>query len=188
MIYELRQYTLHPGKRDRLIDLFERHFLAGQEACGMSVPAYFRDADDPDRFVWFRAFPDMEARKDALTCFYDGPLWKEHREVANATMIDSDDVLLLREVDDRQAFPSSQTGPCTLTVYLFATPVDDELLAVVKRDLTAPLLLQTEPAKNTFPRLPVRVGEHVIVALEPAARSDPIHWPWMESATRSSLH
>lgn len=185
MIYELRQYTLHPGKRDTLLDLFERHFLAGQEACGMTVPAYFRDAADPDRFVWFRAFPDMAARKDALTCFYDGPVWKEHREVANATMIDSDDVLLLRAVDERATFPSSR--PCTLTVYSFAAPIDAVLLERVKRDLTAPVLLQTEPAENTYPRLPVRVGEHVIVALEPGDGSDPIHWPWMESATRSSL-
>jgi hypothetical protein len=130
----------------------------------------------------------MEARKAALTCFYDGPVWKEHREVANATMIDSDDVLLLREVDGRQAFPSSR--PCTLTVYSFAKPIDDELFETVQRDLTAPVLLQTDPSENTYPRLPVRAGEHVLVALEPGAgsdRSDPIHWPWMESATRTSL-
>jgi hypothetical protein len=151
----------------------------------MSVPAYFRDGADPDRFVWFRAFPDMEARKTALTCFYDGALWKEHRAVANATMIDSDDVLLLRAVEGRQSFPSSR--PCTLTVYSFAKPIDDRVLATVERDLAAPVLLQTEPAENTYPRLPIRVGEHVIVALEPGEGSDPIQRPWMESATRSSL-
>ena len=69
--------------------------------------------------------------------------------------------------------------------------IDEALLERVKRDLEAPVLLQTEPAENTYPRLPVRVGEHVIVALEPRVGSndgaDPIHWPWMESATRTSL-
>ena len=47
-------------------------------------------------FVWLRGFDGMEARKDALTAFYDGPVWAAHRDAANATMIDSDDVLLLK--------------------------------------------------------------------------------------------
>ncbi|WP_406513549.1 hypothetical protein [Streptomyces sp. NBC_00161] len=38
MIVELRQYTLHPGARDTLIALFEREFVAGQEAAGMTRP------------------------------------------------------------------------------------------------------------------------------------------------------
>ena len=31
-IVELRQYTLHPGQRDVLIDLFDREFVESQEA------------------------------------------------------------------------------------------------------------------------------------------------------------
>jgi hypothetical protein len=72
VIVELRQYTLHPSSRDTLIDLFEREFLESQEACGMTLIGQFRDLDDPDRFVWFRAFSDMEQRKAALACFYGG--------------------------------------------------------------------------------------------------------------------
>ena len=56
----------------------------------------FRDLDDADRFVWLRGFESMAARPAALGAFYDGPVWKAHREAANATMIDSDDVLLLQ--------------------------------------------------------------------------------------------
>jgi hypothetical protein len=40
-LVELRQYTLHPGKRDVLIDLFDREFVESQEALGMkhrSIP------------------------------------------------------------------------------------------------------------------------------------------------------
>ena len=50
MIYELRQYTLWPGKRDALVDLFDREFVESQEATGMRVDGQFRDADRPDRF------------------------------------------------------------------------------------------------------------------------------------------
>jgi NIPSNAP len=94
-IVELRQYTLHPGKRDVLIDLFDREFVESQEALGMKIIGQFRDVDNPNRFVWLRGFRDMPSRTQALKDFYGGPVWKEHREAANATMIDSDNVLLL---------------------------------------------------------------------------------------------
>src|SRR5207253_8210966 len=95
-IVELRQYTLHPGKRDVLIDLFDREFIESQEALEMSVIGQFRDLDDPDRFVWLRGFRDMSSLAQCLQAFYGGPVWKQHRDAANATMIDSDNVLLLR--------------------------------------------------------------------------------------------
>src|SRR5213083_1151656 len=95
-VVELRQYTLHPGKRDVLIDLFDREFIEPQEALGIKVIGQFRDLDRPDRFVWLRGFRDMTSRAKALSDFYGGPVWKAHREAANATMIDSDNVLLLR--------------------------------------------------------------------------------------------
>ncbi|MGW4610216.1 NIPSNAP family protein [Streptomyces sp. NPDC004532] len=95
-IVELRQYTLHPGARETLIELFEREFVIGQQSVGITVGGRFRDLDDPNRFVWLRAFPDMTRRRRSLEAFYTGPVWREHREAANATMIDSDDVLLLR--------------------------------------------------------------------------------------------
>ena len=107
-IVELRQYTLRPGRRDELIDLFERKFVDSQEAAGMTLIGQFRDLDDPDRFVWLRGFPDMESRNRALEAFYFGPVWQAHRGAANATMIDSDDVLLLRPLDAATALLSGE--------------------------------------------------------------------------------
>jgi hypothetical protein len=95
-IVELRQYTLRPKQRDVLIELFDREFIESQEAVGIRVLGQFRDVDDPDKFVWLRSFPDMRSRAESLSAFYDGPVWHAHREAANATMIDSDNVLLLR--------------------------------------------------------------------------------------------
>jgi NIPSNAP len=166
-VIELRQYTLHPGQRDTLIELFERAFIEPQDAAGMRVLGSFRDLGDPDRFVWFRSFPDMVRRKEALTAFYDGPVWKANRDAANATMIDSDDVLLLRLVEPF-SFPVTGERPASryfLTVYSFDAPVDRESIDKVLRVVTPLTLLQTEPAENTYPRLPVRDGENVIVAL-----------------------
>src|SRR5439155_10598944 len=46
-IVELRQYTLHRGKRDVLIDLFDREFIEPQETLGMNILGQFSDLDDP---------------------------------------------------------------------------------------------------------------------------------------------
>src|SRR4029453_799553 len=95
-VVELRQYTLHPGQRDVLIDLFDREFVETQEAEGMRVLGQFRDLDNPNRFVWLRGFSDMPGPAHALCAFYGGPAWKAHSKAANATMVDSSNVLLLR--------------------------------------------------------------------------------------------
>ncbi len=57
MIVELRQYTLREGRRDELIDLFDREFVETQEQLGIAVLGQFRDLDRPDRFVWLTRSP-----------------------------------------------------------------------------------------------------------------------------------
>jgi len=83
-VVELRQYTVHAGMRDVLIDLFDREFVESQEATGMTVISQFRMLDDPSRFVWLRGFSSMSARARALEAFYEAPVWQRHREAANA--------------------------------------------------------------------------------------------------------
>ena len=65
-IVELRQYTLRPGKRDVLIELFDREFVETQELLGMYVIGQFRELDDPNRFVWLRGFRNMSERAEGL--------------------------------------------------------------------------------------------------------------------------
>ena len=185
-VLELRQYTLHPGRRDELIALFERAFVESQEDCGMRLLATFRDLDDADRFVWIRGFADMAARADALAAFYGGPVWKAHRDAANATMVDSDDVFLLRPLDcDRalqaalQPRPPVDAAPAaggvfTITVCPLRAPATDAVVHAfdqcvhpwwvgVGGDLLACWVSETAP--NNFPRLPVRENEPVIAWL-----------------------
>jgi hypothetical protein len=61
-LIELRQYTLHPGQRETLIELFEREFITPQQDAGMTLLGQFRDLDDADRFVWLRGFASMPQR------------------------------------------------------------------------------------------------------------------------------
>ena len=185
-VVELRQYTLHSGKRDVLIDLFDREFIESQETLGITVIGQFRDLDRPDHFVWFRGFRDMTSRAKALTDFYGGPVWKAHREAANATMIDSDNVLLLRPALQTSGFSlenmkrppvGSDQAPNSLvvaTIYYFKRAVAPDFINFFENTLK-PLVTRlgakisayfvTESSENTFPALPVRAGENVFVWL-----------------------
>lgn len=181
-VLELRQYTLHPGRRDELIALFEREFVESQEAAGMTLVGQFRDLDRPDHFVWLRAFDDMDVRRRALEAFYAGPIWRAHRETANATMIDSDDVLLLRPLDEGSNFAPGERGPleaagrpgpgATVCGVHRLTGFEDPLADRFQADLAPRLIaaglhpaggLITHPGPNDFPGLPVRKGETVLV-------------------------
>jgi quinol monooxygenase YgiN len=185
-IVELRQYTLHPQRRDALIALFDEKFVESQEAEGMRVMGQFRDLGDPDRFVWLRGFADMASRARGLQGFYRGPVWAAHRDAANATMIDSDDVLLLRPawngaglVHDpaRRAGHDADTVPPGLvdvTVFSLKDGAEPALLDFCRAHMTSVLrrggaLAQgwyvTEGGPNNFPRLPVREGENVLVGV-----------------------
>ena len=183
-VVELRQYALVPGQRETLIALFEREFIETQEARGMTVIGQFRDLNNPDRFVWLRGFDDMPTRARALHEFYGGPVWKTHREAANATMIDSDNVLLLRPASPTSGFQLEQAkrapiGSTTNREDLLVVTISHlgktrgaDFAAFFERELQprltkagvsvlASFVSETHP--NNFPRLPVRENANVFV-------------------------
>ncbi|HET7525970.1 MAG TPA: NIPSNAP family protein [Burkholderiaceae bacterium] len=187
-VIELRDYTLHPGRRDELIALFEREFIEAQEAHGMRVIAQFRDRQRPDHFVWLRGFADMGSRRSALEGFYGGAVWAAHREAANATMVDSDDVRLLRPAKPSWALttpaalrPRSDAEAdgaatslfvltlCALQVAPYAAFrrfFEREALPLLRDAGAMPIaVFETEAALNDYPRLPVRTDEQVFAWL-----------------------
>ncbi len=182
-VIELRQYTHHPGGREALIELFEREFIETQESTGIKVIGQFRHFEHPNSFVWLRGFEDMPSRLRALTDFYDGPVWNTHRAAANATLVDSDNVLLLRPARPGSGFKLEQPRPnqgATLvpgtlvvaTICYLKEPASAAVLEVFERSLVPPMVqagaqmlasFVTEDHPNTYPRLPVRGGEAVFV-------------------------
>jgi hypothetical protein len=184
-VYELRRYTLVPGRRDDLIALFDRSFVESQEEVGMRVVGQFRVAGQPDVFAWIRGFPDMESRGRSLEAFYGrSAAWRENRDAANATMIEFDNVLLLRPAGrsrglelDHLERPSpgaadADGGLILAEIHPSAGPVGDDLVSefeseaipLLRRNGVVPLAhLVTDPSVNTFPSLPVREGEHFFV-------------------------
>jgi hypothetical protein len=126
----------------------------------------------------------MSHRARALQAFYEGPVWRRHREAANATVIDSDNVLLLRPASSTSGFvlrrerpaPGSMTILAVLVVATIYYPgasaaagfpafCQSAVAPALTEAGAAPLaVLVTEDAPNNFPRLPVREGEQVLVS------------------------
>jgi len=170
-VVELRQYTLHRGRRDELITLFEREFIETQDAVGAHVLATFRDLDDPDRFVWMRGFESMAARAAALTAFYGGPVWKAHRDAANPTMLDSDNVLLLRPARAGGGFQGrAGAGEVLAFIHYLDDAATAPFAAFFERVMRAEVeaaggrvlgAFASETSPNSFPALPIREKDRV---------------------------
>ncbi len=184
MIVELRNYTLQPGRRDELVALFEREFLETQEAADMTLIGHFTVLGDANRFVWLRGFADLQTRAASLAAFYDGPVWAKHRNAANATIVDSDNVLLLRPARSNSGFATARGEPfptgseqpsgqvyASVVSYL-SEPADDEAVARLEQSVTSSVSAAggnvlawylTEQSANDYPRLPVREGINAVV-------------------------
>lgn len=208
-VVELRRYRVRPGQREALIALFDSRFIEPQQAQGMVVIGQFREADAPERFIWLRGFADMASRTAALAGFYDGPEWQQHRDAANATMVDSDDVLLLRPAWPgaglpvrrlRRAAGAVRMAPAQqvlVSLYALREPASAELLALCRTATVqaAPAghgsvcaWYRTEAAANPYPRLPVRQDLQVLVRVasgpaaadaEPPQALEALIAPWL---------
>lgn len=182
-VLELRQYKMLPGKRDTLIALFEDAFIESQEDLGIRLVGQFRALHDANRFVWIREFPGMAARGKALGDFYFGPVWKVRRNDANATIADSDNVLLLHPAApslDFNALPQRAARGAVAPLdglivanihYLWADPGEgftaffqtEMMPRLSTAGLTVLAAYVPERTPNNFPRLPVRQHENVFV-------------------------
>lgn len=182
-VIELRQYTLRPGRREPFIELFDGTFVDPLDATGMTVIGQFRDLDRPDRFVWMRGFQDMPSRAEELAAFYDSDLWHAHRDEANASIDDSDNVLLLEPASPALRFKdiplrpvaSNASAPVGLVVVtLYYTKAENLKTLETLFDRSLRHRAETAGARtlaayvsstqaNNFPRLPIRVGEHIFV-------------------------
>jgi hypothetical protein len=114
-VLELRQYTLHPGRRDELVELFDR------ELSGPQVLGQFRDLDDEDRFV-------LLTRGRALLALHED--------------VEATDVLLLRPVTELELKGHGPTTLVTVTICHLPPGGEEAFLDYFKSDV-APMLTAT---------------------------------------------
>lgn len=163
-VLELRNYLLKPGQRDRFNAYFTEHFRESQAVRGGHVLGKFAVESEPDKFFWVRGFKNMKTRSAFLPDFYRGPVWKQFGPEANEMMIDSDEVYLLKPLDDSQIFGTA--GAVRIDYYFAKGETPARLIDVFSReDLKDTTLWVSELSENDFPALPVFQYENLLVAI-----------------------
>jgi hypothetical protein len=138
-----------------------------------------------------------------LAAFYEGPIWGAHCDAANATMIDSDNVFLLRPTRGRSANSAVANGLDTgsfgrdalvvANIHYVDSSAIESFAQFFEKTMNPALTItgahviatfETEAATNTLSRLPVREGETVLIWL--AAFRDTKHFEDHVAALRDS--
>jgi len=181
-VVELRRYATKPGERERFARAFDSYFPEAFQQVGAIAFGQFLERSHDTWFTWLRGFPSYDARAEMNAEFYNGVLWKEHAAEANARLIDSDNVLLLRPAAPGRglkvlsavdAAEESKARPGVVILQIFAVkPGMGEAAADEAESSFAAYraagaheagLLVTLDAPNNFPRLPIRTdGPHLV--------------------------
>jgi hypothetical protein len=203
-VIELRDYLIRDGMTGDFARYFEEHFLFSQRETGMHVLGQFEVVGAPNRFVWIRGFEDMATRRRGLDGFYGGPFWQARRAEANAMIVDSDAVHLLRPfgprasltgalaLEDRASEPPgvvpAHTGLIAVDFHRAEPGALDRLVALFEQRLRPALVAQghqllghfvAERAPNDYPRLPVVQDPTLLLIL--SAYRDAEHWAAMRA-------
>jgi NIPSNAP len=87
-------YTIHEGKREEFVKLFDEVLLPAQRQIGLEVLGQFISIDDQQTFLWLRRFDSQEERWRRWDEFYGSDLWRNRLGPrANPLMKDSSNVI-----------------------------------------------------------------------------------------------
>lgn len=87
MIFELRQYRLKPGQRERWVKWMEEKIIPYQVGMGVVVVGSFIAEEDPDVYVWIRRFDNEQERARLYAEMYESPTWINEIKPVNDGMI-----------------------------------------------------------------------------------------------------
>lgn len=76
MLYELRIYRFHPGKKKTFLEGFKkaRRFM---KKYGVTFVAAWENTEREDEFLWIRSFANAKARDKAIDAYYGSPEWQK---------------------------------------------------------------------------------------------------------------
>ncbi|MEX2455568.1 MAG: NIPSNAP family protein [Rhodospirillaceae bacterium] len=96
--YELRQYTVRPGKIDEWLELMERKIIPFQVSQGAVICGSFRGESDESVYVWIRRFESEAERERLYAAVYDSDYWKTEISPVLPTLLDREAMKVTRIV------------------------------------------------------------------------------------------
>ena len=184
-VLELRNYLLKPNMADVFSNYFDIHFVKPMAELGCYTLGQFKIQNVNDRFVWMRGFSNMESREKFLNDFYvSSSVWKEFGPGANNMMINSDNVYLLRPLDNNKNSKEQSKGIssnvlitnrgivvvdfhiCNSTLDKVINLFNSAYLPFLKTlDIHDITLWVSEMSENDFPRLPVFQDKNLLLTI-----------------------
>ncbi|UCC62565.1 MAG: NIPSNAP family protein [Anaerolineae bacterium] len=76
MLFELRQYRVKPGQRDRWVRFMEEKIIPFQVSKGMVAVGSFVCQEEEDLYVWMRRFANEEERERLYKAVYESDYWQ----------------------------------------------------------------------------------------------------------------
>ena len=96
MFFELREYRIKDGKRDRWVRLMEEKIIPFQVSKGMVAVASFVAVDEPDLYVWIRRFESEEEAERLYADVYESAYWKNEIKPEANEMLDREGMRIRR--------------------------------------------------------------------------------------------
>ena len=96
--YELRQYTVRPGKMSEWLELMEGSIIPFQVSKGMVICGSFRGETDDSVYVWLRRFESEAQREAQYAAVYQSDYWTNEIAPAVGDLIDREAISVQRIV------------------------------------------------------------------------------------------
>jgi hypothetical protein len=77
MFFELRQYRIKNGQRERWVKIMEEEIIPFQVSKGMVVVGSFIAPEEPDLYIWIRRFESEEERVRLYKASYETEHWQK---------------------------------------------------------------------------------------------------------------
>jgi hypothetical protein len=96
MFFELRQYRVKAGQRDRWVRFMEEEIIPFQVSKGMVVVGSFVGQQEEDLYVWIRRFESEEERERLYKAVYESDHWQNVISPQIGAMLDREKIQVTR--------------------------------------------------------------------------------------------